>query len=72
MSQLSVGDVADQLVDSEGSENESIRESQFSPKIMRFDPRDESPMHAHNEQEAYHVNTGDARDRGRVGGCRRG
>jgi len=60
MNQLSVGDVADQLVDSEESENESIRESQFSPKIMRFDPRDESPMHAHNERKTYHMNTGEA------------
>ncbi len=60
MNQLNVGEVADQLVDSEESESESIRESEFSLKVMRFEPGDDDPMHAHGEQEIYHVDTGEA------------
>lgn len=60
MNQINVGDAASQLVDGAESENEAMRESSFSLQVMRFEPDDEDPMHAHAEDEIYHINTGEA------------
>ncbi len=60
MNRINAGDVADQLADDEEGERETIREEQFSLQVMRFEPGDEDPMHAHAEEEIYQINTGKA------------
>jgi mannose-6-phosphate isomerase-like protein (cupin superfamily) len=60
MNQINVGTLADQLAEDGETENEAIRESPFSLQVMRFEPGDDDPMHAHAEEEIYHINTGTA------------
>lgn len=60
MNQINVGTQADQLAEDGETENEAIRESPFSLQVMRFEPGDEDPMHAHAEEEIYHIHTGTA------------
>jgi mannose-6-phosphate isomerase-like protein (cupin superfamily) len=57
---INVGDMADQLAQEGETENEAMREGSFSLQVMRFEPGDEDPMHAHAEDEIYHIDTGEA------------
>lgn len=52
--------MADQLAEEGETENEAMREASFSLQVMRFEPDDEDPMHAHAEDEIYHIDTGEA------------
>ena len=60
MDHINVVDVADQLAADGAMENELMREVSFSLQVMRFEPGDEDPMHAHAEEEIYIVNEGAA------------
>ena len=60
MNKINVADVADQLVEDGETETEAMREVSFSLQVMRFEPGDEDPMHAHAEEEIYAINTGEA------------
>lgn len=60
MNQINVGDVADQLATEGETEDEAMHETSFSLQVMRFEPDDEDPMHAHAEDEIYHIDTGEA------------
>jgi quercetin dioxygenase-like cupin family protein len=60
VNKLNVGAVSDQLSENDEDEREAIREGSFSLRVMRFEPGDEDPMHAHAEEEIYHIDTGKA------------
>ncbi len=60
MNKINVADVADQLAEDGEMETELMREVSFSLQVMRFEPGDEDPMHAHAEEEIYVINTGEA------------
>ena len=60
MDQINIADAADQLAENGEMETELMREVSFSLQVMRFEPGDEDPMHAHAEEEIYVVNTGTA------------
>jgi mannose-6-phosphate isomerase-like protein (cupin superfamily) len=42
------------------TETELMREVSFSLRVMRFEPGDGDPMHAHAEEEIYLINAGEA------------
>ena len=60
MDQINVAAVADQLAEDGETETELMREVSFSLRVMRFEPGDGDPMHAHAEEEIYFINTGEA------------
>ena len=60
MNQINIDDVADQLAADGETETEAMREVSFSLEVMRFEPGDEDPMHAHAEEEIYMINAGEA------------
>ena len=60
MNKLNVADVAGQLAEDGKTETEVMREVSFSLQVMRFEPGDGDPMHAHAEEEIYAINTGEA------------
>ena len=60
VNKLNVGAVSDELSENDEDEREAIREGSFSLRVMRFEPGDEDPMHAHAEEEIYHIDTGKA------------
>ncbi len=60
MNSLQVTEAAEQLAESGTESNESIRTDEFSLEVMRFEPGDEDPLHAHAEEEIYHINAGSA------------
>ncbi|PSQ17935.1 hypothetical protein BRD02_01960 [Halobacteriales archaeon QS_8_69_73] len=60
MDQINIADVAEQLDENGEMEAESMREVSFSLQVMRFEPGDEDPMHAHAEEEVYVIHTGEA------------
>lgn len=57
MESLQVSDVAEQI-ESDEVAVEALREDSFSLEVMRFEPGDEDPMHAHGEDEVYYVTAG--------------
>ena len=60
MDSLKVADAASQLA-ADGAESiESLRGDSFSLEVMRFEPGDEDPMHAHGEDEIYQITSGSA------------
>jgi Uncharacterized conserved protein, contains double-stranded beta-helix domain len=60
MNSVQVNEAAEELA-SQGDESiESIRTDDFSLEVMRFEPGDEDPLHAHAEEEIYHVSSGSA------------
>jgi len=60
MEQINVASVAKQLAEDGEIETELMREVSFSLQVMRLEPGDEDPMHAHAEEEIYVINTGEA------------
>lgn len=60
MNKINVADTAEQLAADGEAETELMREVSFSLQVMRFEPGDEDPMHAHAEEEIYVINTGEA------------
>lgn len=60
MNNFNVHTVADQLATDEEQLTEAIREEAFSLNVMRFTPGDEDPMHAHDEEEIYFIDSGTA------------
>jgi len=60
MDQINVADVADRLAENGEMETELMREVSFSLQVMRFEPGDEDPMHAHAEEEIYVIHAGEA------------
>lgn len=60
MDHITISEIADQLAEAEETETEAMREVSFSLQVMRFKPGDEDPMHAHAEEEIYHVDAGEA------------
>ena len=60
MDQINVAAVADQLAEDGETGTELMREVSFSLQVMRFEPGDEDPMHAHAEEEIYLINAGEA------------
>ena len=60
MDQINIADTADQLAADGETETELMREVSFSLRLMRFEPGDDDPMHAHAEEEIYVVDTGEA------------
>ena len=60
MDQINIADVAEQLAADGEMETELMREVSFSLQVMRFEPGDEDPMHAHAEEELYLIHTGEA------------
>lgn len=56
---FSVSDVAENVPDDEES-IETLRTEAVSLEIMTFEEGDEDPMHAHAEDEIYHVDSGRA------------
>ncbi len=60
MNQTTVSEVAKRLSDDEATETEVLREESFSLNVMRFEPGDEDPMHAHAEEEIYLIDAGEA------------
>ncbi len=57
MDRLSVSDAVGDIADDEDS-TEAIRTDAVSLEVMRFEEGDEDPLHAHAENEIYHVNAG--------------
>jgi mannose-6-phosphate isomerase-like protein (cupin superfamily) len=57
---INVTDIADQLAEDGEMETEAMRAVSFSLQVMRFEPGDEDPMHAHAEEEIYRIDTGEA------------
>jgi len=57
---INVSEVADRLAENEETETEEIREVSFSLQVMRYEPGDEDQMHAHAEEEIYHIDAGEA------------
>ncbi len=60
MDHINVSETADRLAEDDESQTEAMREVSFSLQVMRFEPGDEDPMHAHAEEEIYHINAGEA------------
>lgn len=60
MDHISISEIANQLAEDEETETEAMREVSFSLQVMRFEPGDEDPMHAHAEEEIYHIDAGEA------------
>lgn len=60
VNQTTVSEVAKRLSDDEATETEVLREESFSLNVMRFEPGDEDPMHAHAEEEIYLIDAGEA------------
>jgi mannose-6-phosphate isomerase-like protein (cupin superfamily) len=60
VNRINVSDVANRLAEEGGTEDEAMREVSFSLQVMRFESGDEDPMHAHAEDEIYHIDTGEA------------
>lgn len=60
MDHINVSEVAEQLASDDETEIEAMREVSFSLQVMRFEPDDEDPMHAHAEEEIYHIDAGEA------------
>lgn len=60
VNRINTGEVAEQLGEEGEGEREVMREESFSLQVMRFEPGDEDPMHAHAEEEIYHINAGTA------------
>ena len=54
---FSASDVAKGVPDDQGS-IETLRTEAVSLEIMTFEEGDEDPMHAHAEDEIYHVDSG--------------
>ena len=59
MDAFSVSDAAEDISDDEES-IEKLRTDAVSLEIMTFEEGDEDPMHAHAEDEIYHVDSGNA------------
>ena len=59
MDSFTVSDVAEDVSDNEES-IEKLRTDAVSLEIMTFEEGDEDPMHAHAEDEIYHVDSGNA------------
>jgi quercetin dioxygenase-like cupin family protein len=57
---INVSELAGKLADDDQQEVEAMREVSFSLQVMRFEPGDEDPSHAHAEEEIYHVDSGEA------------
>lgn len=60
MNSVQVNETAEELANQGDESIESIRTDDFSLEVMRFEPGDEDPLHAHAEEEIYHVNSGSA------------
>lgn len=60
MDSLKVADAASQLATDGAESIESLRGDSFSLEVMRFEPGDEDPMHAHGEDEIYQITSGSA------------
>ena len=60
MNHINASEVAAQLAENEETGIEAMREVSFSLQVMRFEPDDEDPMHAHAEEEIYHIDAGEA------------
>ncbi|MFB6169233.1 MAG: cupin domain-containing protein [Haloferacaceae archaeon] len=60
MQQINISELSNQLAEDGARETEAMREAPFSLQVMRFEPGDEDPMHAHAEEEIYHVDAGTA------------
>ena len=59
MDSFHVSDVAEEIPADEES-IEALRTDAVSLEVMSFEPGDEDPMHAHGEDEIYHVDAGSA------------
>ncbi|MCX2819092.1 cupin domain-containing protein [Haladaptatus sp. F3-133] len=60
MELFNVSDVVDEI--GEGKESaETVRGEAVSLEVMRFEEGDEDQMHAHAEDEVYHIDTGTAK-----------
>lgn len=57
MDSFHVSDVAEEIPADEES-IETLRTDAVSLEVMSFEPGDEDPMHAHGEDEIYHVDAG--------------
>jgi quercetin dioxygenase-like cupin family protein len=60
MDSIQVREVADRLAREGEESSEALRTDAFSAEVMRFEPGDEDPMHAHAEEEIYNVHSGTA------------
>ena len=60
MDSFTVSDAAADVSDDEES-IEKLRTDAVSLEIMTFEEGDEDPMHAHGEDEIYHVDSGNAK-----------
>ena len=60
MEHINISETTDRLAEDEESQTEAMRKMSFSLQVMRFKPGDEDPMHAHAEEEIYHINAGEA------------
>jgi quercetin dioxygenase-like cupin family protein len=60
MESFAVSDAAADVSDNKGSV-EKLRTDAVSLEIMSFKEGDEDPMHAHGEDEIYHVDSGNAK-----------
>jgi Uncharacterized conserved protein, contains double-stranded beta-helix domain len=58
MNAIAIAEEAAELEEEAKESVESIRTDSFSLEVMRFEPGDEDPMHAHAEEEIYHVDSG--------------
>ncbi len=56
---LNVHEIAEQLAGTDDVAVEEFRTDSFSLEVMRFGPDDEDPMHAHEEDEVYIINSGE-------------
>ena len=59
MDSFTVSDAAEAVSDDEES-IEKLRTDAVSLEIMTFEEGDEDPMHAHAEDEIYHIDSGNA------------
>jgi mannose-6-phosphate isomerase-like protein (cupin superfamily) len=57
---INISETTDRLAEDDESQTEAMRKMSFSLQVMRFKPGDEDPMHAHAEEEIYHINAGEA------------
>ncbi|MFC6720099.1 cupin domain-containing protein [Halobacteriaceae archaeon SHR40] len=57
MQAFNVSDVAAEIPDNEES-TETVRNDAVSLEVMKFEEGDDDPMHAHAEDEIYHVDSG--------------
>ncbi len=60
MEHINISETTDRLAEDDESQTEAMRKMSFSLQVMRFKPGDEDPMHAHAEEEIYHINAGEA------------